>query len=159
MGGSRISGKGVHMYKGVGVRFADFISFFLNIPWTWNNLVTLRPNYFIFIGYFKSVGREGVQAIPLNPLWFRHWIITQTTPTCWWAAYFYFFIMCHVGNTCFLWRTNVWCRHELLLFCMKRILLSAQSNKRLQAGAENPFSRWIRFLAQLDVVISPFDTI
>ena len=31
-GGFRISGKGVHMYKGVGVRFADFISFFLNIP-------------------------------------------------------------------------------------------------------------------------------
>ena len=31
-GGSRISGKGVHMYKGEGVRFADFISFFLNIP-------------------------------------------------------------------------------------------------------------------------------
>ena len=26
-GGSRISGKGVHMYKGVGVRFADFLSF------------------------------------------------------------------------------------------------------------------------------------
>ena len=24
--------KGGHMYKGVGVRFADFISFFLNIP-------------------------------------------------------------------------------------------------------------------------------
>ena len=31
-GGSRISEKGVHMYKGVGVRSADFISFFLNIP-------------------------------------------------------------------------------------------------------------------------------
>ena len=31
-GGSRIFGKGVHMYKGVGVRFADFITFFLNIP-------------------------------------------------------------------------------------------------------------------------------
>ena len=33
-GGSRISGKGVHMYKGlcVGVHSADFISFFLNIP-------------------------------------------------------------------------------------------------------------------------------
>ena len=30
--GSRIHGKGVHMYKGVGVRIADFISFFLNIP-------------------------------------------------------------------------------------------------------------------------------
>ena len=27
-----ISGKGVHMCKGVGVHFADFISFFLNIP-------------------------------------------------------------------------------------------------------------------------------
>ena len=26
------SGKGVHIYKGVGVGFADFISFFLNIP-------------------------------------------------------------------------------------------------------------------------------
>ena len=33
-GGSRISGKGVHMYKGVVVRVANFISFFffLNIP-------------------------------------------------------------------------------------------------------------------------------
>ena len=31
-GGSRISGKGVRMYKGVGVSFAHFISFFLNIP-------------------------------------------------------------------------------------------------------------------------------
>ena len=34
-GGSKISGKGVHImyeYKGVGVRFADFISFLLNIP-------------------------------------------------------------------------------------------------------------------------------
>ena len=28
----RISGKGVHKYKGMGVRFSDFISFFLNIP-------------------------------------------------------------------------------------------------------------------------------
>ena len=28
---SRISGKGVYMYRGVGVRIADFISFFLNI--------------------------------------------------------------------------------------------------------------------------------
>ena len=30
-GGSRISGKGVRMYKGMGVRFADIISVFLNI--------------------------------------------------------------------------------------------------------------------------------
>ena len=27
-----ISGKGVFIYKGIGVHFADFISFFLNIP-------------------------------------------------------------------------------------------------------------------------------
>ena len=31
-GRSRISGKWVHMYKGVGAGFAVFISFFLNIP-------------------------------------------------------------------------------------------------------------------------------
>ena len=31
-GGSKISGNGVHMFKGKGVRSADFISFFLNIP-------------------------------------------------------------------------------------------------------------------------------
>ena len=31
-GGSRISGNGVDVYKGVRVRFVDFISFFLNNP-------------------------------------------------------------------------------------------------------------------------------
>ena len=31
-GGTRISGKGVHMYNSVGARFADFISLFFNIP-------------------------------------------------------------------------------------------------------------------------------
>ena len=31
-GESGNSGKGVHMHDGVGVGFADFISFFLNIP-------------------------------------------------------------------------------------------------------------------------------
>ena len=31
-GGSLIPGKGVHKYKGVGVRFVDFITFILNIP-------------------------------------------------------------------------------------------------------------------------------
>ena len=33
--------KGVYMFKGVGVRFADIISLTLNIPWKWNNLVSL----------------------------------------------------------------------------------------------------------------------
>ena len=49
------------MYKSVGVRFADFVSFFLNIPISHekqNNLVSLRPNYFLFIGYLKTRGRE-----------------------------------------------------------------------------------------------------
>ena len=49
--------------RGTG-RFADFISFFLN-------LVSLRPNYFIFIGYLKTGGGGGGQrggsGEPLNP--------------------------------------------------------------------------------------------
>ena len=67
------------MYKGEGeggVLFADFISFFLNIQWKWNNLVSLRPlrpNYFIFIGCLKTGAGEGVQVNPLNPLWTCHW--------------------------------------------------------------------------------------
>ena len=32
-GGSGSSEKGVHMYRGLRVRFANFIEFFLNIPW------------------------------------------------------------------------------------------------------------------------------
>ena len=70
-GGCKISGKGVHI--GVGVRFADFITFFLDIPWEFNNLVSLRPNYLIFIGYFKTGGgKGGVCSNPLSPLWIRH---------------------------------------------------------------------------------------
>ena len=38
------------------VSLADFISFFLNIPWKWNNLVSVRPNYLIFMGYLKTGG-------------------------------------------------------------------------------------------------------
>ena len=52
------------MCKGVGDRFADFISFFLNIPWKLNNLVSLRPNYFIFIGNFKTGGGGGGGQTP-----------------------------------------------------------------------------------------------
>ena len=76
-GGSRISEKGVHLYKCVGVSFADFIQSFLNIQWKWNNLVSLvslRPNYFLFIGYLKMWGGEGVRANHLNPLWICHCI-------------------------------------------------------------------------------------
>ena len=45
------------MYKGVGVLYGDFVS--------------LRPNYFIFIGYLKKRGGEGVSLEspepPLDP--------------------------------------------------------------------------------------------
>ena len=65
-GGSRISGMGVDMFKGEGVRLADFSAFFLNIPWKWNNLVSLRPNYVIFIGYLKTGGGEVNPLIPVD---------------------------------------------------------------------------------------------
>ena len=43
------------------IKDVGFISFILNIPWKWNNLVSLRPNYFIFRGYL-------IAENPLNPL-------------------------------------------------------------------------------------------
>ena len=54
-GVSRISEKGfICIAVCVGGRFTDFISFFLNFPWKGNNLASVRPNYFIFIGYLKT---------------------------------------------------------------------------------------------------------
>ena len=32
----------------------------------------VRPNYFIFMGYLKTGGGEGVRAKLLNTLWIRH---------------------------------------------------------------------------------------
>ena len=49
--GSRISGNGVHMYKYVGVCFASFISFFLNIP----GLTETK----LIIGYLNRRAGEG----------------------------------------------------------------------------------------------------
>ena len=54
------------MYKRVGDRFVDFFSFILNIPWKWNNLVSMRPNYFIFIGYLRT-GWVRILWTPLDP--------------------------------------------------------------------------------------------
>ena len=51
------------VYKDKGVHFADFIQCFLNIPLKCNNLVSLRPNFLIFIGYLKLEG----QGDPQNP--------------------------------------------------------------------------------------------
>ena len=66
-GGSKISRKVVQIYKGVWDHFTDFLSLLLNIPWKWNNLVSLRPNYFIFIGYLKTEGGEGGLSKPPEP--------------------------------------------------------------------------------------------
>ena len=43
---------------------ADFTSLILNILWKRNNLVSLRPNYFFFIGYLKMGDREGGSSEP-----------------------------------------------------------------------------------------------
>ena len=40
-------------------------------------MVSMRPNYFIFMGYLKTGAGRGVQANLLNPLWIRHWIIAK----------------------------------------------------------------------------------
>ena len=76
----------------MGVRFADFIYFFLNIPWKWkkNGLratklfhfhskysMKMRPNYFIFKEYLKMRDREWVRANPWTPLWTRHCLFYQ----------------------------------------------------------------------------------
>ena len=53
------------MKEGVGV--ADFISFFLNIPRKWNNLVSVRPNYFIFVIYLKNCGQGWGSSEPPEP--------------------------------------------------------------------------------------------
>ena len=64
-----ITQRGFIIYKGVAVCFADFISSFLSILWKRNNLVSLRPNYLIFIGHLKMGGGgegEGVRGNPWN---------------------------------------------------------------------------------------------
>ena len=43
--------------------------FFLNIPWKWNNMVSLRPNYFNFIGYLKGGGGR----FKRTSSWIRRW--------------------------------------------------------------------------------------
>ena len=49
--------KGAQMCLDKGVRFVDFISVFLKYTMKMNNLVSVRPNYFIFMGYLKTGGR------------------------------------------------------------------------------------------------------
>ena len=47
--------------------------FFLNIPWKWNNLVSLRPNYFIFKGYLRKNEIKSAKRTPLPPFPLHIW--------------------------------------------------------------------------------------
>ena len=103
-GGSRISGKGVHMYKVVGFLFANFHSFF-----SWNNLASLRPNYYLFIGYLKLGTRKGVWANPLNLLWICQWVRCRILTTkesrvmIWPINYIFSFSWCPWLLVCCCW--------------------------------------------------------
>ena len=44
---------------------------FLNILWNWNNLVSMRPNYFIFMGYLRK-RRQNQQSEPLPLHTYEH---------------------------------------------------------------------------------------
>ena len=46
-GGSRGGSRG-------SLKLPSLIPLFLNIPWKWNNLVSVRPNYFIFMKYLRK---------------------------------------------------------------------------------------------------------
>ena len=41
---------------------------FLHILWKWNYLVSLRPNYFVFMGYFQRIKANPNTFIHLNPI-------------------------------------------------------------------------------------------
>ena len=57
-----------------------FSIIYLNIPWKWNNLVSLRPNHFIFIGYLKTGTWRRSSEPPLDPLLFTITIYLRKPP-------------------------------------------------------------------------------
>ena len=65
---------------GGGVSFADFISFFVNSPCKWKNVVS---NYFMFMGYLKGGGGVNHRT-PRAPPWIHRWccVLEQGTLTC-----------------------------------------------------------------------------
>ena len=64
---------------------------FLNILWKWNNLVSVRPNYFIFFGYdkirrfaktppsthFFNIQQKWNNLVSLRPNYFISWIFKK----------------------------------------------------------------------------------
>ena len=47
--GSYISGKGVHIHLTRGVRFADFLSFFQNIPFAYDQIISFSEDICLFV--------------------------------------------------------------------------------------------------------------
>ena len=87
--------RGFIIYKGVGFHFADFISFFLSILWKRNNLVSLKPNYFIFIGHLKMGGGGGGEGGWANP-WNSSGSTTAWPERSFWSSWMLFmlFVVC-----------------------------------------------------------------
>ena len=78
-GRSRVSGQGYHMYKGVCVCMCVCVGggggspcrlylIFLKYPMNMKNLVSLRPNYFIFIDLKTRGGGRRFAQLPDPPL-------------------------------------------------------------------------------------------
>ena len=74
----------IDCWKGVWGSLCWFILSILNIPWKWNNLVSVRPDYFIFIGYLIA-GMEseftpsGSATVMRSQSPVKHWAILAIT--------------------------------------------------------------------------------
>ena len=56
----------------------------LKFPMKMNDLVPSKPTYFIFIGYLKTGGMEGVRANPMNPNWICHCLYMYANAQTFW---------------------------------------------------------------------------
>ena len=59
----------------------------LKFPMKMNDLVPSSPTYFIFIGYLKTGGMEGVRANPMKPNWIRHCLYMHANAQTFWLHY------------------------------------------------------------------------
>ena len=59
----------------------------LKFPMKMNDLVPSSPAYFIFIGYLKTGGMEGVRANPMKPNWIRHCLYMHANAQTFWLHY------------------------------------------------------------------------
>ena len=59
----------------------------LKFPMKMNDLVPSSPTYFIFIGYLKTGGMEGVRANPMKSNWIRHCLYMHANAQTFWLHY------------------------------------------------------------------------